>query len=401
MIPMRARAVPLAVLLAFPLSVAGCGLSDEPPSASSGGAGNVIKVGGVSSLSGAVTFPDSSAAAKAVFDRVNEQGGVNGHKIEYVSADDKGDPAAAAQAARDVVTNQGVVALAGSASLLDCAVNAPFYQQSGIVSVQGTGVDPTCFESPAVSPVNTGPYLNMAINLYYASEVLKRDKVCMFLAILGNTNDAYGGAVKSWTALTGKKLTLDDRTVKPDSDPTPFVLRARREGCQAVLYNGTEPMAIAWMKVVKQQDVTGIDWLMTTAPYTEAVAKALGPDGDGMYANAEFEPFTEADSPALKDWRELMTSKNVPLTSFGQGGYLAATYFVDTLRTIKGPITRESVTAAFRALKPVQTPMTGTPYEFGQAARHFSNRAGKIVRLKDGAWHVVTPEWVRYPGTLG
>ncbi|MDF5758872.1 ABC transporter substrate-binding protein [Spongiactinospora sp. TRM90649] len=397
MIPKRA----LAVLFCVSLAATGCGLSDEPTAAAPTGGTGPIKVGGVSSLSGAVTFPDSSAAAKAVFDRVNEQGGVNGQKIEYISGDDKGDPAAAAQAARDVVTNQGVVALVGSASLLDCAVNAPFYQQSGIVSIQGTGVDPTCFESPAISPVNTGPYLNMAINLYYASEVLKRDKVCMFLAILGNTNDAYGGAVKSWTALTGKKLTLDDRTVKPDSDPTPFVLRARKEGCQAVLYNGTEPMAISWMKVVKQQDITGIDWLMTTAPYTEAVGKALGADGDGMYANAEFEPFTDAESPALKDWRTLMTAKSVPLTSFGQGGYLAATYFVDVLKSIKGPITRQSVAAAFKALKPIQTQMTGTPYEFGDAAKHLSNRAGKIVQLKGGQWQVITPEWVKYPGTLG
>ncbi|NRQ31145.1 ABC transporter substrate-binding protein [Nonomuraea sp. NN258] len=390
----RTRA--LAVLLAATLTA--CGLSDEPSTQTSTG---TIKVGGVSSLSGAVTFPDSSAAAKAVFDRVNEQGGINGRKIEYISADDKGDPAAAAQAARDVVTNQGVVALVGSASLLDCAVNAPFYQQSNIVAIQGTGVDPTCFESPAISPVNTGPYLNTAINLYYASEVLKHEKVCLFLAILGNTNDAYGGAVSSWSSLTGKKLTLDDRTVKPDSDPTPFVLRAKREGCQAVLYNGTEPMAIAWMKVVKQQDVTGIDWLMTTAPYTEAVAKALGADGDGTYANAEFEPFTDANSAALKDWRELMTAKNVPLTSFGQGGYLAATYFVQTLKSIQGPITRESVTKAFKSLKPIQTPMTGTPYEFGEAAKHLSNRAGKIVQLRGGQWHVITPDWVRYPGTLG
>ncbi|MFI6498095.1 ABC transporter substrate-binding protein [Nonomuraea typhae] len=393
MIASRASAV-----LVLAAAVTACGLSDEPAGQSGGG---TIKVGSVSSLSGPVTFPDSSSAAKAVFDRVNKQGGVNGRMIEFVRADDKGDPAAAAQAARDVVTNQAVVALVGSASLLDCAVNAPFYQQTGVVAIQGTGVDPTCFESPAISPVNTGPYLNTAINLYYASEVLKHAKVCSFLAILGNTNDAYGGAIQSWTKLTGKQLVIDDRTVKPDSDPTPFVLRARKEGCQAVLYNGTEPMAIAWMKVVKQQDVTGIDWLMTTAPYTEAVAKALGSDGDGAYANAEFEPFTDADSPALKDWRELMTSANVPLTSFGQGGYLAATYFVDTLKSIQGPITRESVAKAFKSLKPIQTGMTGTPYEFGAAARHLSNRAGKIVQLRGGTWHVVTPDWVRYPGTLG
>ncbi|MFI6536498.1 ABC transporter substrate-binding protein [Nonomuraea sp. NPDC050547] len=389
----------LSVLLLA--AVAGCGLADTPTTGRDGPGTGVIRVGAVSSLSGPVTFPDSSAAAKAVFDRVNEQGGINGQKIEYLVADDKGDPAAAAQAARDLVTNQGVVLLAGSASLLDCAVNAPFYVQSAIVAVQGTGVDPTCFESPAISPVNTGPYLNMAINMYYASEVLKRDKVCMFLAILGNTNDAYGGAVQSWSKLTGKKLTLDDRTVKPDSDPTPFVLRARSAGCQAVLYNGTEPMAIAWMKVVKQQNVTGIDWLLTTAPYTEAVAKALGPDGEGTYANAEFEPFTDAGSAVLKDWRELMAAKKVPLTSFGQGGYLAATYVVDTLKGIKGAITRESVGQAFKALKPIQNPLVGTAYEFGAAAKHRSNRAGKIVQLRGGTWRVVTPEWVRYPGTLG
>ncbi|MFI6300151.1 ABC transporter substrate-binding protein [Nonomuraea sp. NPDC050790] len=383
------------------LALAGCGLADSPTAGRDAPGAGVIRVGAVSSLSGPVTFPDSSAAAKAVFDRVNEQGGVNGQKIEYLVADDKGDPAAAAQAARDLVTNQGVALLAGSASLLDCAVNAPFYVQSAIVSVQGTGVDPTCFESPAISPVNTGPYLNMAINMYYASEVLKRDRVCMFLAILGNTNDAYGGAVRSWSKLTGKKLTLDDRTVKPDSDPTPFVLRARASGCQAVLYNGTEPMAIAWMKVVRQQNVTGVDWLLTTAPYTEAVAKALGPDGDGTYANAEFEPFTDTASPVLKDWRELMAAKKVPLTSFGQGGYLAATYVVDTLKGIRGPITREAVSQAFKALKPIENPLVGTPYEFGTAAKHRSNRAGKIVRLRGGTWQVVTPDWVRYPGTLG
>ncbi|GIH70941.1 ABC transporter substrate-binding protein [Sphaerimonospora thailandensis] len=400
---MTASKAAVALLAAIALT-SGCGLSEDSPAASASGSSGdsgTIKIGSVNALSGPVTFPDSSSAAKAVFDRVNAQGGINGREIEYIVTDDKGDPAAAAQAARDLVTNQGVVALAGSASLVDCAVNAPFYTQSGIVSVQGTGVDPTCFSSAAISPVNAGPYLNTAINLYYASEVLKRDKVCSFLAILGNTNDAYGQAIASWTKLTGKTPVVDDRTVKPDSDPTPFVLRAKKEGCQAVLYNGTEPMAIAWMKAVKQQNITGIDWLMTTAPYTDAVAKALGTDGDGMYANAEFEPFTQADSSALADWRSLMTEKNVPLTSFGQGGYLAATHLVDTLRSIQGPITRESVAKAFKELKPIESPLTGTPYEFGDAAGHMSNKAGKIVQLEGGQWRVVTPDWVRYPGTLG
>ena len=39
-----------------------------------------IRVGAVSTLTGPFTFPESTAAAKAVFDRVNSQGGINGRR---------------------------------------------------------------------------------------------------------------------------------------------------------------------------------------------------------------------------------------------------------------------------------------------------------------------------------
>ncbi|MFI7097596.1 ABC transporter substrate-binding protein [Streptomyces lydicus] len=394
---MKSARAAIALLASIALTSA-CGLSNT---ASPPGKSESIKIGAVSSLSGSATFPDSTAAAQAVFDRVNAEGGIHGHKIEYIVADDKGDPGAAAQAARNLVTNKGVVGLSGSASLIDCAVNASFYAKSGISSIQGVGVDPTCFESPAISPVNAGPYLSTAENLYYASEVLKQNRVCLLLAIFGNTNDAYSKAIKSWSNLTGKKLLMEDRTIKPDSDPTPFVLRAKSKGCQAVLYNAVEPAAISMMKIVKQQNAQDMKWIMTSASYTEAVAKALGKSGDGLYANAEFEPFTQAHSPALTDWRKLLTKKKVPLTAFGESGYLAASHMVEALKSIKGPITRESVTKALKSLPPIASDMTGAPYKFGNAAKHGSNTAGKIVQLRDGEWHVASKGWMRYPGKIG
>ena len=87
-----------------------------------------------------------------------------------------------------------------------------------------------------------------------------------------------------------------------------------------------------------------------------------------------------------------MSSANVPRTSFSEGGYLAATLFVDVLKGIKGEIDRASVTTALREMKPIDTPMIGTPYTFGMASQHAPNSSSKFVQLRDGKWVVQTSQ---------
>jgi branched-chain amino acid transport system substrate-binding protein len=355
-----------------------------------------IKVGAVSTLTGPFTFPESTAAAKAVFDRVNAQGGINGRKIEYLVEDDKADPGAAGQAAHRLVDNEQVVANVGSASLLECAVNSNFYVTRNFLSIQGTGVDPSCYSTPDISPVNTGPYTGLTISLYFASEVLKKDDVCSFAMGIPVQQAGWEAAINRYTKVTGKKLKIDDRTVKPTDDLTQFVLKAQRSGCKASVFVGIEPLVIAWMQAANAQNVTGITWIFLTPAYTENVAKVLGKDGDGIYANSEFEPFL-TPSPVLGDWLSLMNSAGVSRTSFSEGGYLAATLFVDVLKSIKGEINRVSVTSALRDLKPISTPMMGTPYTFGNSTQHAANSSSKFVQLHNGQWVVETPDFVKLP----
>ena len=308
------------------LVAAGCG-----GSGSSGTNTAPIKVGAISSLSGPVVFPEASQAVKAVFDKVNREGGINGRMIEYRVEDDKVDPQAAQQAARKLVDSDEVVAMVGSASALECSVNAALYKQKKMLSVQGTGVDPACFSSSNISPVNTGPFLGITVSLQFASEVLKRDKVCAVLVDYAGWGDAYAAAIGQWETLTGKKLLLLDATYKPGpEDPTPFVLKVRNAGCQAVVFDGVDVAGVAWMQAVQAQKVTGIDWVFLTSNYTDKVAQTLGAAGEGLYANSEFEPYG-GSAPSLADWKQTMTAAGVPLNSFAQGGYLAATYFVQAL----------------------------------------------------------------------
>lgn len=380
----------VVILAAFVGSTAGAG--------GVGTAAAPIKVGAISSLTGPLPFPEASAAAKAVFDQVNATGGINGRKIKYIVADDKADPALAAQAARRLVDQDGVVGMAGSASLLECAVNAAFYKQKGVYAIQGTGVDPVCFNSPNISPVNTGPYLGTTAMLYFASEVLKDTKVCLIFYNIPAFAGALKQAIARWTAITGKELTYSDTSLGFADDPTPQIVKAKQQGCQAIVHNGLEAHAIVWAKALKAQGVTAHEIALTSA-YGDKVAKELAQAGaEGIYANSEFEPYL-SNSPALKEWRALMKKANVPQTSFAQGGYLAGTFFVQALRSIKGPITRKSVAAALLRLKPIKHPMMGSPYTFGPGATHNPNRASKFVQVQNGRWVLVTPKWLVLPTT--
>src|SRR3546814_14126082 len=81
-----------------------------------------------------------------------------------------------------------------------------------------------------------------------------------------------------------------------------------------------------------------------------------------------------------------MTQNDLALTSFSQGGYLSATYLVEVLKSIKGDITRESVTEALQNMEPIENEMVGTPYEFGTGDSHNPNPAGFPLVLENGTW---------------
>src|SRR5690606_5094987 len=123
-------------------------------------------------------FGEIPAAAGAVFDRVNAEGGINGRHIEFISEDDGGDSALAAQAARRLVLEDEVVAFAGSSSMVECSANAAFYAQHDVVSITGAGVEPTCFESSHIAPVNAGSLAGYETLLQFAAEDLGAERIC-------------------------------------------------------------------------------------------------------------------------------------------------------------------------------------------------------------------------------
>jgi branched-chain amino acid transport system substrate-binding protein len=370
-----------AVLAASALILAGCSSNSGGSGDSGGGnaaSGDPIQVAAISSLT---FFPEAPQAVQAVFDEYNEGGGLDGRPIEYDVFDDKNDPAASATAAKDAL-NSGAVALVGSSSLIDCSVNHKAWEDAGIVSIQGTGVDPYCFSTPNIAAANTGPYFD-----YYSTLMLGSKQGFKNICVLYTFDDAasksaYEQAVAAWTAETGDKLSYTDGSLtRGQASYAGNIAALKNENCDAIAATDVGAGVISMIGEAANQGLT-LPWLVLTSCYSDEFASAISYGAD-IFLPAEFAPYTDPNDTSNEDWLKLMGDKSVSKTSFAQGGYLAAKYFIEILESIKGDVTVDSFTAAAKAMTtPVENPMTKTPWIFGDGDSHQANTSTWAMQIE-------------------
>lgn len=351
-----------------------------------------ILVGAVSSLTGPGASDASTQAARLYFDAVNAAGGIQGRRIEYSVIDDQMNPARAAQAARTFADDPRVVALAGGSSVLECGVNHARYAQAGLFNLPGGGVDPACFDSTHIAPVNAGPYVATARALAFAHGALRRERLCVVSPALPGMTEAFERAVREWAQRAGAAMpTLD--LYRLEEDPlAPLVRRVAARGCQAIVYTGPGGPAIEWV-LASRQAMPQVPVVMLTSAYTSQAAQALASAGDGLYAMAEFDPWSSG-SLQIMGWRRLLIARQIEPSSLSQGGYIAAQALVHTLQGMRGPITRASVSEAMENMAPWHSGMMDQPFKVGAHARHQLNRSALPMKLEAGKWRIAHTRWI-------
>jgi branched-chain amino acid transport system substrate-binding protein len=362
--------------------------------ASAQATGTPIRFGAVSSLSGPAQFPESTAAVQAYFDSVNAAGGIRGRRLELIVEDDAGDPQRARQAARRLIEERRVVAMVGSASIVDCSANADYYRQNQVMALQGIGIEPACFASSHIVPVNTGPYLALRNALEFAHVALKAKRPCAVILDIAGTRDAYATAIRAWSSRSGLEVPTIHFT--PAQPPKALLEKVIDLGCDAVAHTGVEPMVIDWVRSAQQRGLAHMPAVFLTPAYTARVAQVLTDAPPSIYCMAEFEPWSSR-SMQLTDWRQTMLRSKVPLSSFSQGGYVAAQILVRALRGIDAEPSRASLNAALQTFADLELSMLGTRVDLRAAPAHNPNRATLAVRLEQGTWRIASPFWLIAP----
>jgi branched-chain amino acid transport system substrate-binding protein len=353
--------------------------------------GEPIKIGAVVGQTGPDDFSSPAKSVGAYFDCVNANGGIHGRPIEYLVRDDQWNPETAAQMAAQLVTDEGVVAMVGNSSFVECAANGAFYKDNGVISFSGAGVPRECFIADNIAAFNAGPRISLIQTAQYGHTALGANSfVCLSLNIPGMGDWACDG-VAQWAVANGLKSTTI--LVDPGSaDATSTILQAAAEKPDAILLGFAKGLAIAMLNAAEQQDLGGsIKFIAAGGGYNSEVPTAAGPYwNDRLWVNLELN-LLESTGPDNLNWQAIMNTygdASDPRDTFSQAGYLAAKAATDAMLTLDpATIDRASVTAALSNVGAVKSDILCNDWYFGAGmSQHNAVHVTRMATLSNGAF---------------
>jgi len=238
--------------------------------------GDPINVGSIQGRTGPDDFSSSGQGARAFFECVNANGGIDGRPINYIIEDDQWTPDVASQVAAKLVNDDNVVAMVGSSSFVECGVNSPLYEAEGVIAIEGTGVPRECFFSPNISAINAGPRnSSLGIAQFMRSEYDAESLVCVSQNI-PNTGEWVCDGVEEW----GAEVGVEVRTILHDPaapDLISVVQDAVSGDPDGVIVMEPAGLAIAMLAVAEEQDLGDVTrWGGPTSLYLESFPEAIG-----------------------------------------------------------------------------------------------------------------------------
>jgi branched-chain amino acid transport system substrate-binding protein len=356
--------------------------------------GAPVIVGGIFGNGAPGDWSSSTDSAAAYFACVNANGGLNGRPIQYLVEDDQWNPEAAAQGAAKLVNDKKAVALVGSGSFIEMAVNAKTYADAGIMSMTSACAISECFESPNLVSTNQGPLpSNIGAAMYAQEELGAKNIACIALNIPNNgiwTCNAIAEFMKSRGGTSSMAL------LNPGApDVNSALLEAVSSGADTILMNLPAGLAIAVLKAAQEQDLRDkYKWIAPTPLYDLSVPAALGDYWNGkVFVNAELAPVS-VNGPDAQNWTAVLEAygkKDDPRDTFGQAGYLSAQFFVKAMLEMdpKDLDDRAKVTAKIRSINGYTSDLMCGKYYVGDADFHMPNHAGYMVQIIDGGFKIV------------
>lgn len=356
--------------------------------------GEPIYIGGIVSKTGPDDFSASGIAANAYFRCVNDNGGINGRPVIYTVADDQWNPKIANELAGKLITDRQVIAMVGGSSMVECEANASLYAKSGVIALVGTGVPKSCFHSPYISPLNTGPRISATIAAMYAAKsgAVKR-MACIITTIPGLVDWGCNG-VSDWGKKNGIAVDIVAFDVA-NFNPAALVKQMVARNPDVIVANLPKGLLIPLMTEAQKLDLAKTIRFVSSAPaYNPDVAKALGPYWkDRFYANQEFQPI-DSTGPDNQNWRGVMNKyalKTDTRDAFSQSGYLAARIATQAMLSLKpDQLTRKEVNLAIRKVRDFHSDILCRPFYVGNGKRHNANYSDPVAAFNGTNWTTAT-----------
>ena len=358
-------------------------------------AADPVKVGSTGPLSGSLSLLGQGVrdGIEVYFAYINEQGGVNGRKIEFISEDDGYEPMRALASAKKLIEQDKVIALVSPNGTPSVAAMIPYVQERKVPIIA-----PYAFSHTLTTPTKryvftTLPEVRVQANLLaeYLVNQLKHTKVAAIYQ-----NDDFGQDAVFGLEERMKKHNVTLTKLPFDRGSTNFsgvVAQARQAGAEDVVFLGIPRDAALVMKEANKMgwkpQFSGHSALGDPQTFTLAGAALV----DGAIAVAVMEPL-DSNKPEVAEFlaRQKKYLPKTSPTTYSMHGYNAARVFVEALKRVQGEPTSEKLVVELERIKGLDTglmsPLTFTPEQ------HAGSQSVSFMRAKDGKWAIVT-EWVK------
>lgn len=231
----------LLLLMAVSLVAAGCGGGKEAADTGE----EPYKIGAVLDISGnssSLGIPERDTLLMLV-DKLNAEGGINGHPVELIILDNKSDETEAVMAVKKLI-EQGVLAVLG------CSSSGPSMAMIDTVQKEGVPMISLAAASSIVEPVTERKWVFKTAQ----SDIVTVENIISYLQEKGLTkvaflymNNAYGdGGKEAFTSAAGEKgieIVAEEKFEASDKDMTPQLTRVKASGAQAAVVWAIPPSA--------------------------------------------------------------------------------------------------------------------------------------------------------------
>jgi branched-chain amino acid transport system substrate-binding protein len=344
--------------------------------------GSPLTLGAIVTKQPGTDFTGITGMAQAYFSCVNDNGGINGRPIKYIVETEQTDPQQVAALATKLIDDDKVLAIVGSTSLIDCAVNHATYEQRGF-NVIVAGVPFQCFSTPNISAVNMGPYYSSEGAAQYLVTQGVKTMVVAGANVPGGDHDISGvTAIAKANNIPSKGAFLENVPISDASGIAVKLTQAAGDGGGVVL-NFTPPEGLKILQAAEQQGlIDKVKWAWSTPGNDASVVQALGTAWNGkLGVNAEL-ALVDSTGPDNTLYQKITKqyAPTIPLGSFGQMGFVAADIMTHTLLSLpENQLTPQGVNAAIRQVKNFKTDILCKPWYFGDLQQHVPNNADRTV----------------------
>jgi branched-chain amino acid transport system substrate-binding protein len=349
--------------------------------------GPVIKLGAIATKQPGTDFTDIPNMAKSYFDCVNNNGGINGRRIQYIIQTEQTNPGQNAALVKKLVESNKVVGMVGNTSIIECAINHKYYEGKGIYMI-GSGIAPECYSTSHIAAVNMGPRYSSDGAVQYVIRA-GVNRIVFDQSNVPGTGYILGGPTAVAKAAKVPLVGFTDNVPIQDAKSVALKLVQAAGKNGGIVLNFTPDQALLILQAAQQQ---GIEddvkaWGCSTPCNSDFVAAALGSSWDGKFGvNAELN-LTSAPGPDSRLYRQIVASYKPKLAfglgSFSQMGFVEARIAVAALLNMKPPYTLKRVNQAFAGVKNFHTDILCSPWYFGKIPVHIPNNVDRTVTPKN------------------